>query len=616
MGRSVSRCVLRLLVALLGIWSLADSGDPSLAAAQAYVANSKSGTVSVIDTTNNTPSGPITVGGEPYRVAVTPNGRFVYVTNATTNSVSVIDTQMTPPMVVTTVPLNGSGRGVAITADGRFAYVVGGQTLHKIDIVNNHTSIASVFIQGSTPFGPDGVAVTPNGAFAYIADANRNVCSLFVIDAVSMTMVRPSPGASQSGPPCTELTPAVGGSVPRDVVVRPDGAYVYNSAFQDGAIQTTRVSDSEYAGGGCFPTGKGPVGITSWGSAGQGSGQFVASANSNGNSVSICRVSDLAGFGEASPTTVPVGGGLKASPQFLAVTPSGQFLYVTLKLQNSVEVLNLASSPPVRVTTIPVGSAPLGIAVAPTTSGPPPPPPPDSPALAVTPGSLGFTGELGLADPGPQSLQVTNTGDGTLNWSALAGSGGASWLTLNPQAGVAPPAASIMVGVKTCGLPVGTYTGSVVVSAPGAAGSPLTIPVSLAVTPPTAPLSLPTAKVCTDRTTYRTGDILHVSLSLRQGVSSNYGDAYLFAPVPGSSSFVSLVPVGGVISPVIGNEPIPFGTGFQVPDFAGTVFDRPFDGTEPPGVYEVSAVLALPGSVPTVPANQLAIGLGSLTFAP
>jgi len=608
LSRSISRRALWLLVALLGIWSLAESSDPSLVWGQVYVANSGSGTVSVIETVNHTVVNTINVGGQPIRIAVTPNDRFVYVTNTTTNSVSVIDTQATPPMVVTTVPLNGSGRGVAITADGRFAYVVGGQTLHKIEIVNNHTPVASVFIQGSQPYGPDGVAVTPDGAFAYIADQNMNINSLFVIDAVSMTMVRPSPDGPQ--------LPAIGGSRPRDVVVRPDGVYVYNSAFTDGAIQTLRVSDNEYAGGGCWPTGKGPVGVAAWGSAGQGNGQFVASANSNGNSVSICPVSGPDGWGVAAPTTVPVGGSVNANPQYLTVSPDGQFLYVTLKVQNSVEVLSLVSTPPVRVATIPVGSAPLGIAVSPLTSGPPPPPPPVSPALSVTPGSLSFMGELGLADPQPQLLQIANTGNGTLNWSALAESGEANWLTLNPQAGLAPPTAPITVGVSTCGLPVGSYSGSVVVSAPGAVGSPLTIPVSLAVTPPTAPLALPTARVCTDQTLYRTGDTLRLSLSLRQGVSSNFGDAYLFAPVPGSGSFVSLVPVGEIISPVIGNEPIPYGTGFHVPDFTGTVFEWPFDGTESPGVYEIKAVLASPGSDPTVPVNQLVIGLGSLTFAP
>ena len=63
---------------------------------KAYVANTVSGTVSVIRTNIATASYPsrrhIPVGTEPYGLALTPNGTRLYVTNARSNSVSVIDT--------------------------------------------------------------------------------------------------------------------------------------------------------------------------------------------------------------------------------------------------------------------------------------------------------------------------------------------------------------------------------------------------------------------------------------------------------------------------------------------------------------------------------------------
>jgi len=57
----------------------------------AYVANSESNTVSVINTANHTVIGqPILVGAYPISVAFSPDGFFAYVANYVSNTVSVI----------------------------------------------------------------------------------------------------------------------------------------------------------------------------------------------------------------------------------------------------------------------------------------------------------------------------------------------------------------------------------------------------------------------------------------------------------------------------------------------------------------------------------------------
>jgi hypothetical protein len=170
----------------------------------------------------------------------------------------------------------------------------------------------------------------------------------------------------------------------------------------------------------------------------------------------------------------------------------------------------------------------------------------------------------------------------------------------------------------TCGLPAAAYNGSLSVSANGASGSPQSIPVTLIVTQAAITPPSPRVRVCVDRPTYRTGETLRLSVSLRQGSSSNVGDAYLFAPVPGvgGTTFVSLMLSAGQIVPQIGPALVPLGRNFQVPDFAGKIFERPFDGSEPPGVYVINAILALSDTDPTVAANQIAVAVGSLTFVP
>ena len=101
---------------------------------------------------------------------------------------------------------------------------------------------------------------------------------------------------------------------------------------------------------------------------------------------------------------------------------------------------------------------------------------PVPPSLSVSPTTLSFTGIAGGATPAPRTLSVTNAGGGTINWTA---SDNQPWLTVAPTSGMAP--ASISVSVSTTGLTPGSYSGSVTVSAPGVAGSPQTIPVSLTV---------------------------------------------------------------------------------------------------------------------------------------
>ena len=90
--------------------------------------------------------------------------------------------------------------------------------------------------------------------------------------------------------------------------------------------------------------------------------------------------------------------------------------------------------------------------------------PPAPPALSVTPASLSFTAVEGAASPASQSLTVSNTGGGTLTFTT---SDDSSWLQPRPRA-AAP--ATLTVAVTTLGLTRGTYTGSVRMTAAGAAG--------------------------------------------------------------------------------------------------------------------------------------------------
>ena len=107
--------------------------------------------------------------------------------------------------------------------------------------------------------------------------------------------------------------------------------------------------------------------------------------------------------------------------------------------------------------------------------------------LAVAPGTLQFAYMTGDAAPAAQSIQITNSGTGTLSWSATASTAsGPTWLSVSPASGTAP--STLSVSISPAGLSAGTYTGSIQITSGGASNSPVSIGVTLTVT--SAPPSL------------------------------------------------------------------------------------------------------------------------------
>jgi len=116
-----------------------------------------------------------------------------------------------------------------------------------------------------------------------------------------------------------------------------------------------------------------------------------------------------------------------------------------------------------------------------TTSSPIPTP---TPSTGQLPGTMTFTGMEGGSNPSPQTINITNTGGGTLSWSA---SQSASWLTLNPASGTTTTETDVItVAANTAGLSQNTYTTTITVSAPGSTTATQQVPVTLTVTPPTS----------------------------------------------------------------------------------------------------------------------------------
>jgi YVTN family beta-propeller protein len=321
----------------LGLLGMAVSVTPVEAASFAYVTNLDSDTVTVIDTATNTVVATIPVGPRPAEVAITPNGAFAYVTKSgftlcgldptLCNTVLVIATATNT--VVAKVPVGNNPLGVAITPDGAFAYVTNfsSNTVSVIATATN-TVVATV------PVGrlPSSVAITPDGTLVYVVNADSNTVS--VIATATNTVV------------ATMLV----GLEPLGVAITPDGAFAYVTipalslsntvvviaTATNTVVATITVED--------FPVG---VAITP-------DGAFAYVTNFGSNTVSV-----IATATNTVVATIPVG----VEPSSVAFTPDGAFAYVTNEVSNTVVVIHTATN--TVVATIPVGPRPADVAITP-----------------------------------------------------------------------------------------------------------------------------------------------------------------------------------------------------------------------------------------------------------
>ncbi|MFH1764444.1 MAG: hypothetical protein ABIF09_09655, partial [Gemmatimonadota bacterium] len=102
------------------------------------------------------------------------------------------------------------------------------------------------------------------------------------------------------------------------------------------------------------------------------------------------------------------------------------------------------------------------------------------PRIGIIPATLSFTMVEGQ-NPGAQLLTISNTGGGTLNWTANVGS--AAWLGLSSASGslASGQSQNVSVSASAASFDPGVYQASITIADPWAMNSPRTVPVTLTV---------------------------------------------------------------------------------------------------------------------------------------
>jgi YVTN family beta-propeller protein len=184
------------------------------------VANDGDNTVSVVDPTTGTVDGTIPVGDGPSGIAITPDGQTAYVADSGSNAVSVIDTA-SGNTVGAPVAVGDDPVAVGITPNGQTAYVVdeGGGTVTPLSVVTGKAA-ASIALSGPGP-SPTDIAIAPDGSTAYVPDAAND--EIHVLDLATATDSATVPLSASPG----------------SIVVSPDGSTVYAVAGSDIAVIAT-----------------------------------------------------------------------------------------------------------------------------------------------------------------------------------------------------------------------------------------------------------------------------------------------------------------------------------------------------------------------------------------
>ena len=292
----------------------------------AYVSNSGSNEVSVIDTTTDSVVATIPVGDGPGWMAATADGTRIYVANFNSNNVSVVETLTNT--VAATIAVGTGPTAITVKPDGTRAYVANRGT-HDVSVIDTATNTVIAAVPVGTD--PGALDITLDGARLYVANRVSNDVS--VIDSLSNTVL---------------ATVAVG-ALPHDVAIIPDGSQVYIPNYSGNTVSV--IDTSTHLVSSTIPAGSNPNGavITP-----DGTQAYVGNTNSG----------DLTAIDTSSETatgTIPAGVRPVGNQAF--ILPDGTKLYVPNQSTDDVTVIDTASN--TVVTTISIGDGPRVAAATP-----------------------------------------------------------------------------------------------------------------------------------------------------------------------------------------------------------------------------------------------------------
>ncbi len=350
----------------------------------AYVTNSGSNTVTVLDLVNLRQDRVLSVGSNPSGVAINPKKNEVYVVNTNSGTVSVIDAEHN--RIVATILVGSKPYFISIDTTGTRAYVAnsGSNTVSVLDL-DKHRLIRTILAgkgPGLAKISPDGdtlVITNRIGGSAYIIDAKTFHTRAVFADCPQATDAVILPDSSKAFVACSggHQVMAIGlaqpkssieqdrsdrllayldvGKTPIHLALKPDGGEIFVCNFDGDSISEIDTSTNEV--GGAYLVGAHPAyGVVS------ADNSLLWISKFNADTVAAYSIDD----GTLVKPSIQVGAG----PDSLAFSSDG-FLLLAVDAQSgdvsAIRTQSYTASGAIRIgslfTMLPAGNNPSNIAV-------------------------------------------------------------------------------------------------------------------------------------------------------------------------------------------------------------------------------------------------------------
>ncbi len=246
------------------------------------------------------------IGGTPFGVAVSPDGKRVYVTDVDNDRVAVVDT--VSGSVIDSIAVGDAPYGITVAADGR-AYVVnsGDGTLSIFDTVTGGLVTSPIFVGNS----PTHAAVNASGTRAVVTVSNDDAVA--VIDTATFEVTWVSVGDGAFG-----------------VVISGDNAFVTNEF--DGTVSVIDLETHSVVK--TIAVGDSPTGIA------VGGNRVVVT---NSGSMAVDNDGSLSIIDTETLDVVGAAIAFGDAPTAVVVDADGRYAYVSDLGSASVAVLDLAT---------------------------------------------------------------------------------------------------------------------------------------------------------------------------------------------------------------------------------------------------------------------------------
>ena len=316
-----------------------------------YVANAATNKLQVINPTTNGIF-EIAVGTNPTGLSVSSDGKKIFVANSGSGTVTMVDSGGSTPTNASAYKAvtlqTGGGQGTSGVAVAPSSDPSGGYTVFATNTISNTVSeINTDTKEVSTITGfnaPKGVVTSPEGNYVYVSNSGTNTVSVL--------------GSRIAGTKVEVLNPS-------KIALSSDGRWAYVTSTTNNTVTVINTADNTVVQTYDLPAGSAPIGVSVDPLA---SAPLIAVANSGTNSVSVLLPNKTTG------TLVPFDTlsykGDPVAPYGLGFSSDGNYLFVTSRNaggNSAVDVFNpfggLASVPVPIISTR--GEDATGLAVSP-----------------------------------------------------------------------------------------------------------------------------------------------------------------------------------------------------------------------------------------------------------